>query len=191
MGMDLISGLKLHFEGNTILPCSPPPPPALPAAPVMRLSTASSPPDVIGCAKGFIHRVKISETVTPVRQKLRCLPFAVRDNVTNELNCLLTAGVIERIDASPWVSPIVVIQKTTSGIRMCVDLREPNKAIVVDSHPLPHMDELLTSLRGVSLFSTIDLESAYHQVTLHEDSRDLTGSSHMRACLGSAESHMA
>ena len=94
--------------------------------------------------------------------------------MSDELNKLLSSGVIERIDASPWVSPIVVTQKKTGGIRMCVDLREPNKAIVVDSHPLPHMDELLATLAGSILFSTIDLESAYHQLPLHPDSRDLT-----------------
>ena len=67
-----------------------------------------------------------------------------------------------------------MIQKKTGGIRMCVDLREPNKAIVVDSHPLPHMDELLSTLSGSIMFSTIDLERAYHQLPLHPDSRDLT-----------------
>ena len=65
-------------------------------------------------------------------------------------------------------------QKKTGGIRMCVDLREPNKAIVVDSHPLPHMDELLSTLAGSIMFSTIGLESAYHQLPLHPDSRDFT-----------------
>ncbi|KAF7653348.1 hypothetical protein LDENG_00084020 [Lucifuga dentata] len=57
---------------------------------------------------------------------------------------------------------------------MCVDLREPNKAITVDSHPLPHKEELLSSLTGATIFSTIDLASAYHQVLLHPESRDLT-----------------
>ncbi|KAJ8356857.1 hypothetical protein SKAU_G00196510 [Synaphobranchus kaupii] len=118
--------------------------------------------------------VTVSRTVTPVRQKLRRLPLSVRDTVTDELNRLLAAGVIEKIDASEWISPIVVTQKKTGGIRMCVDLREPNKAVIMDSYPLPHMDELLSSLRGATVFSTIDLASAYHQVPLHEDSRDLT-----------------
>ncbi len=57
---------------------------------------------------------------------------------------------------------------------MCVDLRGPNKAVIVDSYPLPHMEEMMTLLQGATVFSTIDLESAYHQVPLHEDSRDLT-----------------
>lgn len=57
---------------------------------------------------------------------------------------------------------------------MCVDLREPNKAIAADCHPLPHMDEVLSILRGATVFSTIDLASAYHQMPPHAESRDIT-----------------
>ena len=55
-----------------------------------------------------------------------------------------------------------------------MDLREPNKAIGIDSHPLPHIEEVFAELRGARMFSTLDLQSAYHQVPLHEESRDLT-----------------
>ena len=55
-----------------------------------------------------------------------------------------------------------------------MDLREPNKAIVIDSHPLPHIEEVFAELQGARMFSTLDLQSAYHQVPLHEESRDLT-----------------
>ena len=102
------------------------------------------------------------------------MPFAVRESVSAELNRLLEAGVIEKIDASAWVSPIVVTAKKNGGIRMCTDLREPNKAVVIDSFPLPHIDELLANLRGAKVFSTIDLANAYYQLPLHEDSRDIT-----------------
>lgn len=57
---------------------------------------------------------------------------------------------------------------------MCVDLRGPNKAVIVDSYHLPHMEGMMTLLQDAATFSTIDLESAYHQVPLHDDSRDLT-----------------
>ena len=74
---------------------------------------------------------------------------------------MLKEGLIERIAASPWISPIVVTTKKRGRIRLCTDLREPNMAIVADSHPLPHIKELLSELRGASMFSTIDLASAY------------------------------
>ncbi len=57
---------------------------------------------------------------------------------------------------------------------MCVDLREANKAVIMDSYLLPHIDELLSKLCGATVFSTIDLESTYFQLPLHEESRDLT-----------------
>lgn len=57
---------------------------------------------------------------------------------------------------------------------MCVDLREPNKAVVVDGHPLPLIEDIMSELRGAVMFSTLDLKSAYHQLKLHEDSRGLT-----------------
>ena len=55
-----------------------------------------------------------------------------------------------------------------------MDLREPNKAVVIDGYPLPHMEEMFVELRGGTLFSTLDLQSADHQVVLHDNRRDLT-----------------
>uniref|UniRef100_A0A9J7XM44 Reverse transcriptase domain-containing protein n=1 Tax=Cyprinus carpio carpio TaxID=630221 RepID=A0A9J7XM44_CYPCA len=173
MGMDLIRALNLCIKGDTILPDHATTSTFHSSEPVLQLSTQVDTPSV-GCVEGFMHKVKVSDSVMPVRQKLRRLPFSVRKAVSAELDRLLLAGVIERIDASPWVSPIVVTMKKTGGIRMCVDLREPNKAVIIDSYPLPHMEELLTALAGSTMFSTIDLESAYHQVPLHPESRDLT-----------------
>lgn len=174
LGRDLISALRLRIEGNTVhspiaslftLPST---------AAVASLTTQPASSTTLGCAKGFMHQLKVAPTAVPVRQKLRRHPFSVRAAVSDELNRLLSDGVIGRIEASPWVSPIVVTQKKTGSIRMRGDFREPNKAIIVDSYPLPHMEELLTTLSGATLFSTIDLECAYHQVPLHPESRDLT-----------------
>ncbi len=81
LGMDLINGLHLRFEGNSILP-------ARTSAPVLRLIDSKLLP-VLGCAKGFVHKVKISSAVAPVRQKLRRLPLSVRDAVSEEIHRLL------------------------------------------------------------------------------------------------------
>ena len=115
----------------------------------------------------------VDSSIPPVRQKLRRLPLSVRDAVSDELKCLLATGVIERVDASAWVSPIVSYTEEVK-ICMCVDLREPNKAVIIDAFPLPHMDELLSCLKGLTVFSSIDLANAYYQVPLAEESCDLT-----------------
>ncbi len=83
-------------------------------SPVHAVSPASA--TQLGCVKGFIHKVQVNSTVTPVRQKLRCLPLSIRKEVSTELNRLLTAGIIEPIDASEWVSPLVVVRKRDGKI---------------------------------------------------------------------------
>lgn len=127
----------------------------------------------LGCAKGFIHRVEVKDDVTLVQQKLPWLPLSVKKAVTADLVHLLNSDVTEKIDASLWVSPIVVTKKKNVDTRMCVDLLVPNKAVIIDSYPLPHMEDLFAEKQGTTVFSTIDLVSAYHQVLLHDESRDL------------------
>ncbi len=127
-----------------------------------------------GCAKDFIHKVKVRTEVKPVQQKVRHLPLSVRAAVSEELKTLEENGIIEKIDSSEWVSPIVVTKRKNDTIRMCVDLREPNKAVVPDSHPLPLIEDILSALHGSVMFSSLDLKNAYYQLKLHEESRGLT-----------------
>lgn len=53
-------------------------------------------------------------------------------------------------------------------------MHEPNKTFLVDSRPLPHIEEVFHELGGAKIFSSIDLQNAYHQVPLHPKSQDLT-----------------
>ena len=124
--------------------------------------------DKLGKVKGFRHRVKIRSHVKSVQQKLRRLPFTVRDAFSEE------AGIIERTDASEWISPIVVAWKKGGQIRVCVDLRKPNEAFIEDKF-LPHtVDEMLSEMPGATHFSKLGLKSAYPQLELDPESRDLT-----------------
>ncbi|XP_043191558.1 uncharacterized protein K02A2.6-like [Amphibalanus amphitrite] len=122
---------------------------------------------------GYQHRIVLRPDASPTVYRLRRLPLSVRDEVSKELQRLLRTGIIERIDASPWVSPLVVSRKPDGKIRLCVDLRGPNAQIVPEVHPLPTIEELQTRLHGV-FYSKLDLRSAYHQLELHPDSRDIT-----------------
>ncbi|CAI5660563.1 unnamed protein product [Oreochromis niloticus] len=128
----------------------------------------------LGAVKGFVHKVQVNKTVQPVRQKLRRLPLSIREEVSAELKRLLQAGIIEPVDAAEWVSPLVVGRKSKGDLRLCVDLREPNKSVIMDCYPLPHMEDVFSQLAGATHFSQIDLTSAYHQLPLHPDSRSLT-----------------
>lgn len=117
LGMDLIKVLQLCFNATT---ADDTPGPNITFTSVM--SVAPVLPLIWGCAKRFVHKVKISDSVGPVRKKLCCLPLSLQNAVSKETDRLLKTGIIEKIDASLWVFPITVIQKESGGIRMCVDL---------------------------------------------------------------------
>lgn len=80
----------------------------------------------LGCLATFNHQPLIDPAVSLVIQPLRRLPLALRNDVTVELQKLL--DIIERVDASPWISNLVVTKKKTGGLRPCVDLRQVNIA---------------------------------------------------------------
>ncbi|KAM7281159.1 uncharacterized protein ISCGN_006000 [Ixodes scapularis] len=66
----------------------------------------------LGRVKGVTCKIKVRSSVTPVKHRMRRIPKAARKQVSDEIKRLEEAGVIERINASEWVSPIVVVQKT-------------------------------------------------------------------------------
>ena len=59
-------------------------------------------------------------------------------------------------------------------IRLCVDIRRPNQAILCERHPQPTTDALVTELNGACYFSKLDISSAYHQLALDEESKNIT-----------------
>lgn len=98
---------------------------------------------------------------------------ALSDDIIAELQRLLDTGIIERVDASPWISNLVVVKKS-GGLRPCVDLRQVNKVVVPDKYPLPMVEELSAKFHGSMVFSKLDLRQGYLQVPLHPDSGNLT-----------------
>ena len=65
-------------------------------------------------------------------------------------------------------------RKQNGSVRMCINLRDLNKNIIVDRHPLPNIVEMLSTLGTSCVFTLLDMKIVYHQVELHPDSRDYT-----------------
>ena len=133
----------------------------------------------IGKLKGVKVTLHIDETVKPVAQKHRRVPFHLRDKVEAELSRLEEAHIIKTVySATDWISPIVIAPKKDSNeIRMCVDMVEPNRAT---RHVIPTVEELRHD-HGAKIFSKLDLTNGFHQLELDEESKGITTfSTHVR-----------
>eukprot|EP00253_Pinus_taeda_P029195 PITA_29195 len=70
---------------------------------------------------------------------------------------MFTAGIIETIEKSNWVSPMVVQEKKKKGeMRICIDLKKLNDAYVHDPFPTPFTDEVLENAGGQEAYSFTD-----------------------------------
>ena len=131
----------------------------------------------MGKYKGEPARIHVDESVKPLAQPHRRVPFHVRKQVEEKLKQLENDDIIERVEGpTPWVSPIVVVPKPNkpNEIRICVDMRSLNKAIIRERHIIPTIDDVVSDLNGCKVFSKIDLNQGYHQIPLHPDSRALS-----------------
>ena len=120
----------------------------------------------IGDCNMIRHRIDLID-LTPFKQKHRRIPPAMIDEVRKHVEDLLSSGVIRK-SKSPWCSNVVLVRKKNGKLRLCVDYRMLNKKTVKDSYALPRVEEIFDVLNGSKLFSTIDMKSGYHQVTVEE-----------------------
>ena len=60
------------------------------------------------------------------------------------------------------------MKKKDDTLRMCIDYRKINKVIVKNKYPLLRIQDLFDQLKGVGVFSKIDLQSRYYQLRLKD-----------------------
>ena len=78
----------------------------------------------IGKLKDYKLRLHVDSNVPPVAQKLRRVPFALRDKVKAKVEELVKEDIVERVEGpTTWASPVVVASKPSGEIRLCVDMR--------------------------------------------------------------------
>ena len=69
---------------------------------------------------------------------------------------------------------IGAVKKKDEWTRWVMDLRELNKQTVKDSYPSTNIQEILHSLKGATVFSSLDACGAYHAVQIEPGSRACT-----------------
>lgn len=131
--------------------------------------------------QNYKAKIQLKPDAKPVFQKYRQVPFAIKPLVEKELNALVESGVLVKVDHSEWATPIVPILKGKGKVRICGDYKTTlNPRILIDSHPLPTLDELAEEMVDGEKYTKLDLFKAYYQMTIDENTQNLlTLSTHL------------
>jgi hypothetical protein len=88
-------------------------------------------------------KIPLRPDVKPIKQILYRLNLVCKQKVKADIDKMLEAGIIEPVEESEWISPMVVQEKKQGGIMICVDLRKLNDVCLHDPFPTPFTDEVL------------------------------------------------
>ncbi|XP_023247791.1 uncharacterized protein K02A2.6-like [Copidosoma floridanum] len=110
----------------------------------------------------------------PVFKKPRPIPYALRDKIEQEINRLEKAEILEPVKSSQWATPLVPVLKANGEIRLCGDFKVTvNPCLEIHRHPIPRLSDLSTKLAGGKIFSKLDMNQAYQQVLVDNESKQL------------------
>ena len=79
---------------------------------------------------------------------------------------MLDTGIIELVEESEWIGPMVVQDKKTSEVRICIDLRKMNDAYMPDLFRTPFTYEVLEGVGGKEMYSFTYGSYGYHQIRI-------------------------
>ena len=127
----------------------------------------------IGITNVLKHQIKVKENAEVINKLPYKIPHRYREELEKVTNEMSEEGIIEP-SMSSWNFPVIIVKKKSGDIRPVIDFRSLNRVVILESYPLPRIDEVLSTLGGNTIFSHIDLKSAFHQIELTEDSKKYT-----------------
>ena len=95
-----------------------------------------------------------------------------REIIDAQLNTWFEQGVIEP-SRSPWSAPVVIAYQNGKP-RFCVDYQKLNAATIPDEFPIPRQSDILASLSGAQVLSSLDALSGFTQLELAEEDIEKT-----------------
>ena len=126
----------------------------------------------LGCTSAIEHEICI-ENSEPFKEWFWHIPPPLLEEVHTSLQDMLEAGAICP-SQSPWCNVVVLVRKKDGTLHFCVDFRCLNVWMKKDLYPLPRIQEVLESMAGSALFSSMDFKSGFWQIKMAPESQQYT-----------------
>nr|XP_012218140.1 PREDICTED: uncharacterized protein K02A2.6-like [Linepithema humile] len=108
----------------------------------------------LGRYRGAPIKIVLDEGARPIFRRHRAVPLALQAKVEAELTRMVKEDVLEQVNQSDWATPIVPVLKRNGDIRICGDYK----------------GTVWRLLAGGRVFTKLDLDRAYTQVRVDEES---------------------
>ncbi|KAA3470037.1 Retrotransposon protein [Gossypium australe] len=109
--------------------------------------------------------------LVPGTSPISIAPYRITPTELKELKAQLqelTDRGFARPSFSPWGAPVLFVKKKDGSMRMCIDYRQLKKVTIKNKYLLSRIDDLFDQLKGVTVFSKIDLRSGYYQLRVKD-----------------------
>jgi hypothetical protein len=93
-------------------------------------------------------KIPLKPNVGPVRKRPYRMNPVYKKKVKEEQDQMFEVSIIELVEESEWISPMIVQKKKQGGKIICVDLRKLNDAFLHDPSPTHFINEFFENVGG-------------------------------------------
>ena len=130
--------------------------------------------DRLGSLKGA-YNIRVDPTVKPATHARRKVPIESKEAIDKELDYLIEEKIItEQVKPTPWVSSVTFPRKPNGEVRVCLDPRNLNKAIIREHHKPMTVEEIAYELARATVYKKADALKAFLQIHLTHEAFLLT-----------------
>ena len=120
------------------------------------------------------HRLNVSPSFKPVKQKRRSLAPKRQKAINEEVNKLLQVDAIREVEYPKWLAKVVLVKKSNGKWQLCINFTDIKRACPKDSFPLPRINLIVDATTGHELLSIMDAFSGYNQISMDPNDQEKT-----------------
>lgn len=132
-----------------------------------------SKPNELGFTPLIEHHIDTGDA-KPIKQRPHRVSPYVQEKINEEIDRMVSLGIIEKAHAPTWLSPVHPVKKSDGRVRLCLDARRVNEFTLKNAYPQQNANRILQRISGTKFLSSLDLSDAYYQIKVHPDSRNHT-----------------
>ena len=118
--------------------------------------------DCIGDMQGE-YNIKTDPTIQPVQHGRWKVPIEYKEEIEKELAEMVWQGIItKQTEPTPWVSSLTYPRKANGRLRICLDPKDLNKAIIHENHKAPTLEDIPHVLTGATNYLGCTLQRKPH-----------------------------